>query len=60
MSGLDFTDSLARLDRADSIRVSGRVTDVIGLVIEAILFGLFGTGELGLPGAAPFDCIHMG
>lgn len=34
MSDLDFTTLLDRIERADTIRVSGRVTEVIGLVIE--------------------------
>ncbi len=34
MTGLDFTGALDRIENADTIRVSGRVTEVIGLVIE--------------------------
>lgn len=34
MTELDFGSALSRLRRIDPVRVSGRVTDVIGLVIE--------------------------
>ena len=34
MTGLDFSGALTRLRTVDPVRVSGRVTDVIGLVIE--------------------------
>ena len=34
MTGLDFSGALTRLRAVDPVRVSGRVTDVIGLVIE--------------------------
>jgi flagellum-specific ATP synthase len=34
VTGLDFSGALTRLRTVDPVRVSGRVTDVIGLVIE--------------------------